>query len=521
MDNQQRVMLCAVATALVLTCASARSAEAAVNAQVGRDSVKPGPGEFAQVGQDSVEPGPGEFPAAPGSTGVSPHRLPRHTGSDAQAGWLSQPLSLDDAIRVALAQNGDILKAQHDLEAAHGVSLQTRAVVLPKIRGSAGYEHSQAVESDPDRRRQSYEPLRNNWTGGIRLQQNIYEGGRLAASWRAAKLVKEQAYQDYLTVLADTILEVRTAYYDVLLTEQQIAVQQASVKLLSEELGNIRKRSDAGAVPRFDVLRGEVQVANARPRVIRAQNSFRSAKNRLATALGHNVPATVLEDIPMVLTTKLDPTPYEVALPQALELARARRPELHALRTEIDLQHERVKIARSGYLPALGVYAGYKAYNSEFSGNFAKDVSGPIAGVEMNWDIFDGLATRGRVVEARARESRSTVNLADQTRRVEQQVRTFYSSFIEAREVLKSQEKNVERAEEATRLASARYDAGSGTQLDVLDAQTSLTEARTTQIDAARDYLVARARVERAIGLDVERAQSSAPTTVETWKPKP
>ena len=310
-------MLCAVATALVLTCASARSTEAAVNAQVGRDSVKPGPGES---------------PAAPGSTGVSPHRLPRHTGSDAQAGWLSQPLSLDDAIRVALAQNGDILKAQHDLEAAHGVSLQTRAVVLPKIRGSAGYEHSQAVESDPDRRRQSYEPLRNNWTGGIRLQQNIYEGGRLAASWRAAKLVKEQAYQDYLTVLADTILEVRTAYYDVLLTEQQIAVQQASVKLLSEELGNIRKRSDAGAVPRFDVLRGEVQVANARPRVIRAQNSFRSAKNRLATALGHNVPATVLEDIPMVLTTKLDPTPYEVALPQALELARARRPELHALR---------------------------------------------------------------------------------------------------------------------------------------------------------------------------------------------
>ena len=215
-------MLCAVATALVLTCASACGAEAAVNAQVGQDSVKPGPGEFAQVGQDSVEPGPGEFPAAPGSTGVSPHRLPRHTGSDAQAGWLSQPLSLDDAIRVALAQNGDILKAQHDLEAAHGVSLQTRAVVLPKIRASAGYEHSQAVESDPDRRRQSYEPLRNNWTSGIRLQQNIYEGGRLAASWRAAKLVKEQAYQDYLTVLADTILEVRTAYYDVLLTEQQI-----------------------------------------------------------------------------------------------------------------------------------------------------------------------------------------------------------------------------------------------------------------------------------------------------------
>ena len=469
-------MFCAVATALVLACATARGAEA----------------------------------AAPAG---SPHP------SAAQAGWLSQPISLDDAIRIALAQNGDILKAQHELEVAHGVSLQTRAVVLPRIRGSAGYEHTQAVERDPYSQQQAFQPLRNNWTGGIRLQQNIYEGGRLAASWRAAKLVKEQAYQDYLTVIGDTILEVRTAYYDVLLAEQQIAVQEASVRLLSEELGNTRKRSDAGAVPRFDVLRGEVQVANARPRLIRAQNNFRTAKNRLATALGHNIPTTVLEDIPLVLTSKLDPVPYEIALPQALELARVRRPELHSLRTEIDLQHERVKIAQSGYLPALGVYAGYKAYNSEFSGNFYKDVSGPIAGVEMNWDIFDGLATRGRVVEARAREAKSTVNLADQTRRVEQQVRTFYSSFIEAREVLKSQEKNVERAEEAIRLASSRYDAGSGTQLDVLDAQTSLTEARTTQIDATRNYLVARARVERAIGLEVEHAQTSAPTTVETWKP--
>ena len=477
MDNQQRVMFCAVATALVLIpLGGTRCAEAAAPTSVPRSSAAP-------------------------------------------TGWLSQPISLDDAIRIALAQNGDILKAQHDLEAAHGVSLQTRAVVLPKLRGSAGYEHNQAVESDPYSQQQDFLPLRNHWTGGLRLQQNIYEGGRLAASWRAAKLVKEQAYQDYLTVIADTILEVRTAYYDVLLAEQQIAVQQASVRLLSEELDNTKKRSDAGAVPRFDVLRGEVQVANARPRLIRAQNNFRTAKNKLATALGHNVPTTVLEDIPLVLTSKLDPAPYDLALPQALELARARRPELHSLRSEIGLQHERVKIAQSGYLPALGVYAGYKAYNSEFSGNFYKDVSGPVAGVEMNWDIFDGLATRGRVVEARARESKSAVNLAEQTRRVEQQVRTFYSSFIEAREVLKSQEKNVERAEEAIRLASSRYDAGSGTQLDVLDAQTSLTEARTTQINAARDYLVARARVERAIGLEVERAQTSAPTTtVENWK---
>ena len=437
----------------------------------------------------------------------------------APAPWLAQPLSLDEAVRVALAQNADILKSQHDLEAAHGVAVQTRAVVLPKLTGSAGYEHDKAQDRDPFSNQPDFLPLEDNWTGSIRLTQKIYEGGKLTAAWRAARLIKLQAYQEYQAVLANTLLEVRTAYYDVLLAEQQIAVQQAAVTLLSQELENTRRRQEAGAVPRFDVLRGEVKVANARPQVIRAQNRFRTAKYTLINALGYNLTTNVLEDVPMTLTTKLDTAPYNVALAEALALARVRRPELHAARTEVELQHERVKIARSGHLPSLGVYGGYKAYNNEYSDDFDRTTSGFVAGVEMKWDIFDGLSTRGKVIEARAREAKSDVNLEDQTRRVDREVRTFYSRFIEAREVLASQEKNVERAEEAIRLASSRYDAGSGTQLDVLDAQTSLTEARTTQIDAARDYLVARAQLERAIGLDVQRVNSSAPTTVETWKP--
>lgn len=439
--------------------------------------------------------------------------------SAAPAPWLAQPLSLDEAVRIALAQNGDILKSQHDLEAAHGVAIQTRATVLPKLTGAAGYEHDQAQDRDPFSNQPDYLPLDDNWTGSIRLTQKIYEGGKLAASWRAARLIKLQAYQEYQAVIADVLLAVRTAYYDVLLAEQQIAVQQAAVDLLTAELGNTRRRQEAGAVPRFDVLRGEVKVANARPQVIRAQNRFRTAKNTLVTALGYDLTTNVLDDIPMTLTTRLDTAPQQVDLAAALDQARARRPELHALRTEVELQHERVKMARSGALPSLGVYGGYKAFNNEYTDDFDRATHGVVAGVEMKWDIFDGQSTRGKVTEARAREAKSSVNLAEQTRRVDKEVRTAHSSFIEAREVLASQDKNVERADEAIRLASARYDAGTGTQLDVLDAQTSLTEARTTQIDAARDYLVARARLERAIGLDVQRQQTSAPTTVETWKP--
>jgi outer membrane protein TolC len=98
----------------------------------------------------------------------------------------------------------------------------------------------------------------------------------------------------------------------------------------------------------------------------------------------------------------------------------------------------------------------------------------------------------------------------DKGRQIELEVRTAYSDFIEAREVLESQQKVQEQADEALREARARAEAGTGTQLDVLDAETSLTQARTTQIQALHDYAVARARLERAIGEDM--IQKSAPS---------
>lgn len=122
------------------------------------------------------------------------------------------------------------------------------------------------------------------------------------------------------------------------------------------------------------------------------------------------------------------------------------------------------------------------------------------AGVQATWNIWDGRLTRGRVVEAQALAERSEIQIEDLSRRISVEVRTAYSNFLEAREVLASQKKVVEQANEALRLATARSEAGSGTQLDVLSAQTALTEAATTQNMATHDYLVALARLQRAVG---------------------
>jgi len=176
-----------------------------------------------------------------------------------------------------------------------------------------------------------------------------------------------------------------------------------------------------------------------------------------------------------------------------------------------ELRREGVKSARAGYWPSLQVFAGYGADSRRFTDRFTDEVHGWETGARLQWNLFDGMLTQGKVRQAQALEQRAMVDLDDATRRIELEVRVAYSSFIEAKDVLKSQEKVTEQAMEALRLANSRYEAGTGTQLDVLSAQTALTEARTTYVRALRDYAVARARLERAIGAGLKVETKSAP----------
>ncbi|HWY76778.1 MAG TPA: TolC family protein, partial [Verrucomicrobiae bacterium] len=193
--------------------------------------------------------------------------------------WSSAPLSVADAVNLALKQNGAILRGKADLEAQYGVVIQTRAVAIPKVEATGNYQTSSEVEAYPF-------PLsppvqRETWYSNIRLIQSIYEGGRITASFRSARLTKDQAVLQYQTVVADAVLTVRVGYYDVLSAAEQVVVNEASVKLLTQTLDDQNRRFEAGTVPRFNVLQAEVELANERPKLIQARNALRISKNNL------------------------------------------------------------------------------------------------------------------------------------------------------------------------------------------------------------------------------------------------
>ena len=420
--------------------------------------------------------------------------------------WMNQPLSVLGAMNLALQQNATILKAQNDLNASYGLVVQTRAIALPQLTASGQYKNTEpsAIETIPV---PGFVQAHESWNAGFQLVQTVFDGGKLIAAIKAARLTKEQAVANFQTVIADTLLLTRTAYYDALLAREQITVHEASVKLLQNELDDQHRRYKAGTVPEFNVLRAEVQLANERPLLIQARNSYRIAKNNLSNLLGYNLPTDVWEDIPMQFSDKLDAAPYTVDLPSSIEEALQNRTELVALRKTEDLQKLNIVNARAGYMPNVSVFAGYNWFNAQYAEqgitpplSLEQDFHGYNFGAQVNWDIFDGMLTRGKVMQARANYDKSKNDFVDETRQIELQVRTAYSDFVEAKEVLDSQKTVQAEAEEALREAKARFDAGTGTQLDVLDAETSLTQARATDVQALHDYDTARAKMERAVG---------------------
>lgn len=448
---------------------------------------------------------PGSFVGLVFGVGVS-FLVGNHCGgaaapTNAVPEWVSRPLSLADALNIALQQNGTILKARSDLEGNAGVVAQTKAIVFPKATITGQYQRVQDSSIDTPAGSTFVFGTDQSWNTQIQLVQSLYEGGRMASSLRSAKLTQQQALLQYQTIVADTLLAVRVAYCDILLSAQQITVREASVKLLQQELEDQKRRYDAGTVPRFNVLRAEVAVANARPLLSRARNAYRIAKNNLVNLLGYNLSRAVLEDVPLQLTDSLNTSPYPIELPAAIQQALANRTELAALRKAEALRREDITMARAGYLPSLQAFGGYGVRSSSFEADLTAEKHGWFVGAQIGWNLFDGWLTQGKVTAAKAAHEKSVTELDDSGRRIELEVRTAYSDFIEAREVLASQQKVQEEAEESLRLAKARADAGTATQLDVLDAETSLTEARTTQSLAEHDYAVAVARLERAVGL--------------------
>jgi outer membrane protein TolC len=308
-----------------------------------------------------------------------------------------------------------------------------------------------------------------------------------------------------MLLLQDTIdrvmLDVRRTVYTVLLNRSLIDVQTEAVSLKQEQLSSQQKRFNAGTVTKFNVLTADVELANNLPQLIRARNNKRTAEVQLARILALDYPLNVPDDWmpPVMVQGELPYQPIQVDLPSSLVNAVHNRHDLRANQQEIEVQRKLFDAAKEEvFVPKIVGQGGYDVIQNPASGSLGSTQQGAVANIKGTWTIFDGLAETGRFEQLRAQIAKATVSYEEKRRSVESDVRDAVVKLEEAQELVISQQKNVQQARESLRLAEARFNAGAGIQLDIINAQSNLTQAQFNELQGRYDYNVALALLERA-----------------------
>ena len=414
------------------------------------------------------------------------------------AGQAARPnFGIDEAVALAKRQNLEIAIARKQIHAARGGLVEAHSGYLPSLVSTGLYDKREHQENTR---------LRDeDYNVSLRLQQNVYTGGAVPSQVAIARLNIEK--QDYLfqEVVNRVAMDVRVAFYELLLTRAKIRVREDSVRVLEEELKAQQERLKAGTVGALNVERAQVALANERPELIDAQTQLKNSYLRLAELMGMNVTAGAPS---FEAAGQLEYHQRYVDLNECLARADANRPEIKARQKDIEIEDKQYALDQSELRPHIGVFSAYEIYN-ERDPEVGKEFNhGYLVGISGTWHVFDGFATKGRLQATRARRDAAVDALEAARRRIASEVRSVFFDLEQADRVLEGETKDVQTANDSLQIAKANLAAGLGTQLDILQAASDVTRTQTTRLSAIYLHNAALARLMRACAWPLESVGS-------------
>jgi outer membrane protein len=465
-------------------------------------------------------------------------------GSETTSGGKVPTFTLQQAILTALQRNPTLLNAEQEIKRSKGVIIQVRAQALPQINANANFQWTdpnltgarilgttttttgftgaseaaaslmQGLPSQIGEARTPLAaaaatatpvPVRNVETSDVSYAisvtgtQLIFNGTTFNQI-RGTFFQRDSAYFAFRNVLDSLIATVKTQFYQIIVNRELVKVNEENVRLLEAQLKDQQNRFEAGTVPRFNVLQADVQLHNQIPQLITAQNNLRISKLQLSKTIGLDFQRRRGDSPPLEVVGDMPYFPRTIELADAIELGKKRRPFLKQARANVLNQLQQVRAAAGQWLPNVTTTGGGEWVSSPINSSFHDISKGWTALVQGSVPIWDSGLIAGQVIQQRALLSETKITYDDDVRQVELEIQTAYSNLQQNEELVKSQEKNVELADEALRLAKARLDAGAGVQLDVLNATVQLLTAQSTRLQALFGYNSSLAEFDRATG---------------------
>jgi outer membrane protein TolC len=414
----------------------------------------------------------------------------------------AEKLTLQQSIDLALKQSVLIQSAREGVKGAQAQKQEAFTGFLPKFSTSYNYtryrEEPGLTTSLPGSQPFTMTTgTKDNYTWVVEAKQPIFAGGGIVANYQAGSLGEEIATMDEAAVVQDTVQDVKVAYFNLLKAEKLLDVAKQSVERLEAHRRMSQDFFDVGVVPRNDLLRAEVELANGRQNLVRAENAVEMAKARFNTLLRQDI------NTPMEVEDILALKPYIKSLDECQKLASENRSEIKSTTLKVEQSQKMVKLARSEYFPSVNVVGHYERYGdkSSVSGSPYRDQDNSYVMGVASWNFWEWGRTKNRVEASRSRENQMAYALANLKDQVALDVKNAWLTLHEAQKQVAVTQKAIEQAEENLRISRERYREQVGTSTDVLDAQTLLTRAKSDYFNALSDYNISMARLERAMGV--------------------
>ncbi len=414
------------------------------------------------------------------------------------------PLTLEESVSIALKNSLVISIAKEGIRGAEAKKREALTGFLPKFSTSYSYTR---LNEQPSFVFPGFPPLipAGNITTGtidnynwiIEARQPLFAGGGILANYQANKIAEEAALVEETAKSQDVVLDVKIAYFNILRAQRLRDTSGQAVEMLTAHRDVAQNFFRVGLIPKNDFLQAEVELANGRQALIRAQNALELAKSRFNTVLKRDLLSTVeVVDI-------LDYKPLRHTFPECLEIARRHRPELKISALRAEQAGKMVRLAQSEFFPSVSLVGNYTRYGSTpaVSGTEYKDMESWQVMAVASWNFWEWGKTKFRVDAGRATENQAIDQARELNDQIALEIKNAYLLQQEAESQITVSRKVIEQAEENFRISEARYQERVARSTEVLDAQTLLTRAKSEYANALADYNISYARLQRAMGV--------------------
>lgn len=416
-------------------------------------------------------------------------------------------LSIDDAVALAMRQNKELQIVKLSVQKADAQVNQALGTALPSVNLSAQYNRNvkPPVFFIPNFQNPSagLQPIQagldNAYTVSATASQVIFNSA-VFRGIGASKIYADAARQQLRATAASVATETKRLYYGALAAREFVVIAEATLENAEQNFKTVDALFKEGLVAEFDHIRARVAVDNIRPQLTQARAAYATTKAALQTYLAMNMADTV------VVSTAGFAEPTDVPNEQeATTIALANNFSVRALEVQLQVLDEMVAINQSGFYPVLTAIGNWQNFGQSASFSDWLSATTAFVGLNFSYNIFDGLQTTAKVQQSRVEYLQAEQQLAGLKNAIQLQVRAAINDLQSARERITAQQSTVQQAQRGFDIARIRYTEGTGSLLEINDAETALARAQVNRLQALYDYYISKAQFDLVTGALEER----------------